>query len=56
MDISKVTLVITSMNRPKLLEKTLESFFKYNTYPLYETILIDGYGNHIVRPWELVYN
>lgn len=41
---SKVTLVITSMNRPKLLEKTLESFVKYNTYPIHETIIIDDSG------------
>ena len=30
----EVTVVCTSCNRPDLLEKTLESFFKYNTYPI----------------------
>jgi hypothetical protein len=39
-----VTLVITSCNRPFLLDKTLESFIKYNTYPIYETIIVDDSG------------
>lgn len=40
----KVTFVLTSCNRPKLLEITLKSFFKYNTYPLAKVIIIDDSG------------
>lgn len=40
----EVTLVITSCNRPFLLDKTLESFVKYNTYPIKKTIIIDDSG------------
>ena len=36
-----VTAILTSCNRPKLLEVTLESFFKFNTYPLERFIVID---------------
>jgi hypothetical protein len=39
-----VTILITSCNRPFLLEKTLESFIKYNTYPIVKTIIIDDSG------------
>jgi hypothetical protein len=39
-----VTLVITSCNRSFLLDKTLESFIKYNTYPINKTIIIDDSG------------
>lgn len=48
----KVTLVITSCNRPDLLTKTLQSFIRFNTYPIEEIIIIDDSGqtgciNHI---------
>jgi hypothetical protein len=39
-----VTFVITSCNRPFLLDKTIESFIKYNTYPIKQTIIIDDSG------------
>ena len=39
-----VTLTITSCNRPHLLERTLGSFVKYNTYPVKETYIIDDSG------------
>jgi hypothetical protein len=39
-----VTIILTSCNRPDLLKKTLESFVKYNTYPIKETIIIDDSG------------
>jgi hypothetical protein len=39
-----VTVVLTSCNRPDLLQKTLESFVKHNTYPIKETIIIDDSG------------
>lgn len=41
---NKVTIVLTSCNRPFLLEKTLASFVKYNTYPIFQTIIIDDSG------------
>lgn len=34
MEINNVTLVLTSCGRMDLLEKTLDSFFKFNTYPI----------------------
>ena len=39
-----VTVVITSCDRPGLLEKTLDSFMKYNTYLIKEYIIIDDSG------------
>jgi hypothetical protein len=39
-----VTLVITSCNRPNELLKTIESFFKYNTYSIKNIIIIDDSG------------
>jgi len=39
-----VTVVLTSCNRPSELFKTLESFFKYNTYPIKKIIIIDDSG------------
>jgi GT2 family glycosyltransferase len=44
METKKVTVVLTSCNRPDLLEKTLDTFFKYNTYPLDSFIVIDDSG------------
>jgi hypothetical protein len=40
----EVTVVCTSCNRPDLLEKTLDSFHKYNTYQLDSFIVIDDSG------------
>lgn len=39
-----VVLAITSCNRPHLLERTLESFVKYNTYSIKETYIADDSG------------
>ena len=39
-----VTLFITSCGRPTLLRRTLESFVKYNTYPIKEVILCEDSG------------
>lgn len=39
-----VTLIITSCNRPSLLDATLESFIKMNTYPIKITYIIDDSG------------
>jgi glycosyltransferase involved in cell wall biosynthesis len=41
-----ITVVITSCNRADLLEKTLQSFFKFNTYPIKKIIIIDDSGIH----------
>ena len=37
----KVTLVVTSCDRHDLLRRTLESFVKFNTYPIHETIIVE---------------
>jgi hypothetical protein len=39
-----ITLFITSCGRPDLLKITLESFVKYNTYPIKEVILCEDSG------------
>ena len=36
-----MTLVLTSCGRLKILNKTLESFFKYNTYDLEKLLLVE---------------
>jgi hypothetical protein len=38
----EVTLVITSCGRFSFLKSTIESFFKYNTYPIKKVIIIDN--------------
>lgn len=38
---SDVTLVVTSCGRADLLERTLKSFWEFNTYPVKATILIE---------------
>jgi hypothetical protein len=43
-DNDDVTMIITSCNRPKLLEITLKSFMKYNTYPIKDIFIIDDSG------------
>jgi hypothetical protein len=40
----EVTLFITSCDRPELLKRTLESFVKFNTYPIKEAILCEDSG------------
>lgn len=42
---NKVTFVLTSCKRFDLLEPTLRSFFKYNTYPIEEYIIIEDSPN-----------
>jgi FkbM family methyltransferase len=60
-----VTVVLTACNRPDLLEKTLDSFFEMNTYPIKRFIIIDdgmNFGcNDFVKtkyefPIEIIYN
>jgi hypothetical protein len=38
---SDTSVVLTSCNRPDLLQETLDSFFAHNTYPLHQFIIID---------------
>jgi hypothetical protein len=61
----EVTVVLTACNRADLLEKTLDSFFEMNTYPIKRFIIIDdgmNFGcNDFVKtkykfPIELIYN
>tara|TARA_B110000003_G_C16651144_1_gene534162 strand:+ start:227 stop:922 length:696 start_codon:yes stop_codon:yes gene_type:complete len=42
----EVTVVLTSCARPEFLIRTLESFEKYNTYPIKEFIVIEDGGCH----------
>jgi hypothetical protein len=62
---NKVTLFITACNRPDLLLETLQSFVKYNTYPIEEAIICEDSGkdniNDFVKdllpfPCKLIYN
>lgn len=41
----KITIVLTSCGRNDLLEKTLDSFFKYNTYPIERYIITEDSAN-----------
>ena len=41
----KVTVVLTSCGRLDLLTKTIESFNKFNTYPITKFIFIDDSGD-----------
>lgn len=40
----EVTLVITTCGRTDLLEQTVYTFFKFNTYPIKKTIIIEDSG------------
>jgi GT2 family glycosyltransferase len=62
-----VTVVITSCNRQHLLEKTLDSFLKYNTYPIDKYIIVEDSGKFGINDFvyekikdkskvELIYN
>jgi glycosyltransferase involved in cell wall biosynthesis len=62
---SDVTVVMTACNRADLLERTLDSFFEMNTYPLERFVIIDdgmSFGcNDFVKqkydfPIEVIYN
>ena len=60
-DKDDISMVITSCNRPELLRKTLESFLKFNTYPIKETFIIDdsgviGCNDTIIKPFINVLN
>ena len=49
-----ITLVITSCNRNDLLEKTLISFFKFNTYRIEKTIIVDDSGVGKTLNWNRI--
>ena len=60
-----VTVVITACGRTDLLEYTLESFFKYNTYPISKMIIVEDSGkpqdfskckSYITCPVEFIIN
>jgi hypothetical protein len=49
----EVTVVLTSCGRPDLLARTLDSFLKYNTYPIHQFIVIeDGEAESILASEE----
>ena len=48
-----VTVVITSCNRSDLLKFTLDSFIKYNTYPIKKFIIIDDSGKKNINDFCL---
>jgi hypothetical protein len=61
----EITLFITACNRPDLLKITLESFVKYNTYPIKEAFIIEESGIQNINdfaydilpyPCKLIYN
>lgn len=54
----KVTVICTANGRPRLLERTLETFKKHNTYPIEELLVRDDSINHIgqIRSCEELYS
>jgi GT2 family glycosyltransferase len=53
-----ISVVITSYNRPDLLQNTVESFIKFNTYPIEEFIIIEDSGDKVMKEWlkNFIYN
>lgn len=47
-----VTLIITSCNRNDLLAKTISSFYRFNSYPISKTIIIDDSGLGKELDWD----
>ena len=65
MNNAEVTLFISSCGRPQLLKTTLESFMKYNTYPIKKAIICEDSGNNgiidfvkniLPFPCNIIYN
>ena len=44
-----ITLVITACGRLDLLKRTIDSFNKYNNYPIYKRIIVDDSGDEKVH-------
>lgn len=42
---SMVSVVLTSCGRPDLLRRTIDSFLKYNTFPIAKFIIVEDSGN-----------
>lgn len=49
-----MTVVIVSCHRFHLLELTLNSFFRYNTYVLRQIIIIEDCGGQETQIWDLL--
>lgn len=52
-----VTFTLTSCGRPDLLEKTIDSFIKFNTYPIKKYIITEDSGiknvnNHLIQKYK----
>lgn len=52
---SKVSIVITSYNRPDLLQRTIDSFIRFNDYPISEIIIIEDSACKPMQQWLLNY-
>lgn len=53
----KITFTLTACGRPDLLERTLDSFFKYNTYPIEKYIISEDstvicINNHLIEKYK----
>lgn len=46
---SLVSVVLTSCGRLELLKRTVDSFNKYNTFPIHEFIIVDDSGNKAIQ-------
>lgn len=53
---SKVTVVCTSCGRFDLLEQTLSSFFKFNTYPIDKYVIVDNFPGSFEKILEICQN
>jgi hypothetical protein len=54
---NEVSVVLTANARPHLLERTLNSFHKHNTYPIREMFIRDDSVDHVgqIKSCELMY-
>lgn len=50
-----VSVVVTSFNRRDLLQRTIESFIKFNTYPIENYIIIEDSGNKKMHDFLINY-
>jgi hypothetical protein len=59
MESKEVTFILTSCGRQDLLEKTIDSFLQYNTYPIkeywiYEDSGIQGINDHLKKKYPFI--
>lgn len=54
---NKITLVLTANGRPELLKRTLDSFHKFNTYPIEKELIRDDAVDHVgqIKSCEILY-